>query len=134
MKKKTKMTKSRSYLQGVTPLIYELSSPVIDASFYISLLTFSQVYYFCSFTSYSLHLVHSVSYSPATLQYATRTPSTVTEHLAVRWSELWSRYKKLPTPTSTLQILKLRRRLRLLRKSSICINNGETIRRFVTTT
>jgi hypothetical protein len=80
------MTKIRSYFQGVTPLIYELSSQGMDVRVHISLLTFSQGYDCCSYTSCSLHLVHSVSYFPARLQCATRTPSTVTEQLSVRWS------------------------------------------------
>jgi hypothetical protein len=37
---------------------------------------------------------------------------------------------KLPTPIPTPQLLKLR----LLHKSSICINNGKPMRRFITTT
>jgi hypothetical protein len=45
---------------------------------------------------------------------------------------LWSRYTKAPTPTLTPRFLKLR--LRLLHKSSICINNGKPIRRFIATT
>jgi hypothetical protein len=45
-------------------------------------------------------------------------------------SGLWSRYAKAPTPTP--RFLKLR--LRLLHKSSICINNGKPIRRFIATT
>jgi hypothetical protein len=41
---------------------------------------------------------------------------------------LWIRYTKRPTPTS--QFLKLR----LLHKSSVCINNGKTTRYIITTT
>jgi hypothetical protein len=43
------------------------------------------------------------------------------------WSGLWSRYTKVPTPTP--RFLKLR----LLHKSSICINNGKTTKCFITT-
>jgi hypothetical protein len=43
---------------------------------------------------------------------------------------LWSRYTKAPTPTP--RFLKLR--LRLLHKSSICINNGKPVRHFIATT
>jgi hypothetical protein len=63
-----------------------------------------------------------------------------------REAGLWSRYTKaptrtppptprflkLPTPTPTAQFLKPR--LRLLHKSSMRINNGKPIRRFITTT
>jgi hypothetical protein len=43
---------------------------------------------------------------------------------------LWSQYTKAPTPTPTPRFLKLR----LLHKSSICINNGKPIRHFIATT
>jgi hypothetical protein len=48
----------------------------------------------------------------------------------VMWSRLWRRYAKPRTPTP--RFLKLR--LRLLHKSSMCINNGKPIRHFITTT
>jgi hypothetical protein len=71
------------------------------------------------------------------------------ENNAMLQPGLWSRYTKLhktptPTPTPTPRFLKLPTstptpttrflKLRLLHKSSICINNGKPIRHFVTTT
>jgi hypothetical protein len=55
---------------------------------------------------------------------------------------VWSRYTKAPTPTPNPRFLKfptptprfLKLRLRLLHKSSICINNGKPIRHFIATT
>jgi hypothetical protein len=43
---------------------------------------------------------------------------------------LWSRYTKAPTPTPPF----LKLRLRLLHRSSVCVNNGKPVRHFIATT